>query len=214
MAPGHAASGALAGALTAPLVLQPVTPVSAAVWIGVCTIAALVCDLDHPNSRLTKALGPITWVINRLFVASAKVVFNATRGPADDQHTNGHRVLWHQVEPAAAVGALVWLGLSFTAANEWALLAGAGVFVGMCAHIAGDCCTTAGAPVSLVVVLLRLLLGCDERWRCWGIPHWMRFKAGGTIGEPLATAVLTTGAVAASVLLLPGAWSAVASLAR
>lgn len=214
MAPGHAASGALAGAVTAPLVLPDAPLLVIGLYIAVATVAALMPDLDHPHSRLTKALGPITWLVSKLFVWSAKAVLEATRGPDDPKRTNGHRMLWHQVEPAAALAALVGFGVSLSPAHGLAWPVAVAVCVGMCAHICGDCCTHAGVPFSLTVVLIRGALGCEERWKHYGIPRCLRFETGGKFGEPVTTAVLGVGAVVAAVWLLPGAGPYLLQLAR
>ncbi|WP_341721505.1 metal-dependent hydrolase [Thermobifida halotolerans] len=104
----HAATGALAGvAVAAPLTAAtgvPPTPVSLLAWAALGAGAALVPDLDHPSSTVTRSQGPVTDLLSRGVRALSLAVYRRTRTPADNSGGE-HRHLVHTPAFAIAVGA-------------------------------------------------------------------------------------------------------------
>lgn len=197
MAPGHMAHGALAGLVLAPLVPHPSgLLVSTALFVITTTIGALVPDLDHPKSRLTHALGPVTMVLSFCLVRLSKAVYMATRTKRDSPGTNGHRALTHTPVFALAVGTGLFLVLVPTAVHAYALLLALGLTVGCLAHLCGDSCTNSGVP--WLWPLMGRGVNRGKRWAHHGIPKALRFETGGTVGEPLMTLASVAACVGVS----------------
>ncbi len=176
MAPGHMTHGAIAGLALAPLAPHPLGPVpSAALFVGLSVVGALVPDLDHPKSRLSHALGPITWVLNKILVRLSKEIFYATRTSRDYKDTNGHRGFTHTPVFAAVVAVGVMCGLEATSAHAVALLAGEALGAGCLAHLCGDSLTNSGVPWRWPLVDRQT----GRRWQHYGIPKRLRFETGG-----------------------------------
>nr|WP_133740190.1 metal-dependent hydrolase [Actinorugispora endophytica] len=124
----HAATGVLAGiAVTAPLhvaVGGPQGPVGLAAWAVLGAGAALVPDLDHPSSTVTRSQGFVTGLLSRGARSLSLAVYDFTRTPADDSG-GGHRHLLHTPAFAVAVGALTGLACQLswwaTTATVWFL---------------------------------------------------------------------------------------------
>ncbi len=118
MGKSHALSGAvgwLAGCATFTQLVHAPSPT--AVWAGAAVSAgfALLPDLDHPGSTVSRALGPATraasWVTSR---ASSVIRGKSCRHCAG-KAGGGHRGLTHTAAGAAGVGCVVtglhvWLG--------------------------------------------------------------------------------------------------------
>lgn len=107
----HAATGAVAGVLLAWAGnAAPLASVAAAV---LCAGAALVPDLDHKNSIVTRAHGPITGKLSGVVRGLSAIVYKATRTPWEASHEAGkhsvgkHRYLTHTLAFAIAMGLLV-----------------------------------------------------------------------------------------------------------
>lgn len=181
MAHGHAVSGVLAGALTLPMLDVPVAYRGG--YLVVCSVFALVPDLDHRSARLSRMLPPITTAVCRLLTWTSQVMFYATREDRDQRRSNGHRALTHTIVFAVAVGLLLAAVLPLTGVPYPMLWALAGT-VGCLAHIAGDCCTEHGCPI-----LWPLNLG-GQRWRRLGIPVWFRFKTGKWVEKSVISPLL------------------------
>ena len=186
MAPGHLAHGVLAGLALAPFI--PPTNhswVSIALFVGTSAVGSLVPDLDHPRSRLTRLGGPITWLIHRSLVVLSQSVYSWTRGPRDRIHGASHRTLTHTPVFAMVVGAFLYsaLWISGNPVRAYALIVAVGMTIGCLAHLIGDSCTHAGIPWLWPIKIH------GQRWRHRGIPGALRFTTGGSIGEPLMTAL-------------------------
>lgn len=69
----HAASGGLAFAASAPLLLSglgvELSPIGLVVGVVAAAGAALLPDLDHPSSTVARALGPLSGAVARMVVA-------------------------------------------------------------------------------------------------------------------------------------------------
>lgn len=115
----HAATGVLAGLLLGPAIglhgLAEVGPFAAT-----CAGYALLPDLDHPTSTVTRKLGPITRAASAGLRAMSAALYRATKGPRDEQCDGTHRHATHTVLFAALAGVLCW---ATTAAwGGWAVL--------------------------------------------------------------------------------------------
>ncbi len=185
LAPGHVTHGVLFGLAAAPLAPQPHGPVlSAVVFAVVSAVSALVPDLDHPRARLTRAGGFLTHGLHRVLLALSIAVYDATATRYDRPGGGGHRALTHTPVFAAVLALVVFAGLrAIPATRGDAELVALGLFVGQLAHLVGDSCTHAGIPW-----LWPLKWGGrGRRWAHHGIPKWMRFTTGGSVGEPVMT---------------------------
>jgi membrane-bound metal-dependent hydrolase YbcI (DUF457 family) len=174
MAHGHWVEGCLAGEVTYEIMpFHHATGGAAAVQLVAYTllvaVASLAPDIDHPKSRISTSLGPITGLLSFLVIRFAKFVYYLTQGPADPQHTDGHRALTHTPVAGAVVAAGVWLAIP----GPWAAFYASSLLVGWLTHLFGDSCSNSGIPV-----FAPLRIG-GASWRHHGIPHWMRFKTGG-----------------------------------
>lgn len=115
---GHAATGALAGALTSSVIGALTgaelglagTAVSALLGAG----AALLPDLDADGATAYRSGGPVTWVLGESFQWLARVAYRSTRLPHDPPGDGEHRGLVHTPIFAVAVGLLVALGALIT----------------------------------------------------------------------------------------------------
>lgn len=191
MAHGHAVSGVLAGGLTLPLLDVPIA--YRAGYVIVCSVFALVPDLDHHSARLGRMLPPLCWALTWL----AKVAFYATRTEKDPRRTNGHRALTHTIVFAVFVGLLALVALTpfgVPYAPMWAFACMGGCL----AHIAGDCCTEHGCPILWPLEL------DGQRWRRLGIPTWFRFKTGKWVEKSLISPVLVFLACTVLAWQVPG----------
>lgn len=114
----HAATGAFAGiaATIGYTTLTGTDPTLALIVAGVATGAgaALLPDLDHPNSTATHSLGPLTRLISLLVQWLSRLTYKATGTTYDDKEGT-HRTLTHTLIFAIAVGALIG-----AAATRWA----------------------------------------------------------------------------------------------
>ncbi|MFC7327088.1 metal-dependent hydrolase [Marinactinospora rubrisoli] len=113
MGSSHAASGALAGAGAAALLAPAVSDgglfdLAAGVLVGAG--AALLPDLDHPQSTATRSQGPLTRLAHAGVARASRAVFLRTRTGADlggHDRDGVHRHLSHTPLVALAVGAAV-----------------------------------------------------------------------------------------------------------
>lgn len=197
MSHGHAVSGVLAGGLTLPLLDVPIA--YRAGYVIVCSVFALVPDLDHPSARLGRMLPPLCW----LLTFAAKVAFYATRTAKDPPRTNGHRALTHTFAFALAMWPLTALVLwLITALSGWNVphipLWSMATMVGCLAHILGDCCTEHGCPILWPIEL------DGQRWRRLGIPMWFRFKTGKWVEKSLISPLLVFAACTVLAWQVPG----------
>ncbi len=194
MAPGHVTHGVLFGLAAAPFAPQPNGPVlSAVIFTAVSAFGALVPDLDLPGSRLTRAGGFVTHALHRVLLGLSIAVYDATATRYDRPVGNGHRTLTHTPVFTAVLALVVFAGLRAAPATRGdAELVALGLFVGQFAHLVGDSCTHAGIPWLWPLKCW----GRGRRWAHHGIPKWMRFTTGGSVGEPVMTWVSTVLCVA------------------
>lgn len=139
----HKLQGTAVGLATAPIFVPGFW--EGVVWVGLSTFCALLPDIDHAGSTITKSLGPITrsisWIVRQV---------------------SPHRGLTHS---ALGIGSLLVVLASF--APAWVACA---VAVGCLTHVAGDMLTTARVrfwwPFSNRKVGFRMLRtgGWCERW--------------------------------------------------
>lgn len=161
----HAATGSLAGVVVAGL-LGDAGLVELATGAAVGAGAALLSDLDHPNSTATRSQGPASRAVCSGLRSLSGVVFQGTRTRYDDgcEDDGGrHRHLTHTLPACVAVGALVW-----TVSSHWI---GAAVVLWLLISLGlrgvGQCLTgrdrrelsqwttvTVGAAVAVVVVMV------------------------------------------------------------
>lgn len=114
----------------------------------VCAGAALLPDIDHPNSRITHAGGAVTealcWVVRR----------------------GGHRGPTHYLSSGVLAGAVAGGLAALLSPVLWWI--GLAVGAGWVAHILGDGCTEGGVP----------LWGPWDRRQRWVLWELLRFKTG------------------------------------
>jgi membrane-bound metal-dependent hydrolase YbcI (DUF457 family) len=121
MARSHALSGA-AGWLTAAALSTaaglPWTPSTVLVGTVVTAGAAMLPDIDCPDSHAGRSLGPITNRLARAVAASSHRVYERTATPLDrsDRYRRGHRGVTHTIAVAVALGLAV-TALAFTPAG-------------------------------------------------------------------------------------------------
>ncbi|MDQ0376555.1 metal-dependent hydrolase [Amycolatopsis thermophila] len=152
----HALTGWCAGLALAPAL--GAGSLHEAVVFGATTAGfALLPDLDHPEARASRSLGPITGGASWALRAASSVLYRATMGPRDEQWRTGeHRHLSHTVlfavalgfataaatavGGAAVVGVVVWFALLLAAGalGRWIWLVGGGAAVVWLAQAGGD----------------------------------------------------------------------------
>lgn len=125
MARGHALMGAviwLGGCAAAAQFRDGHLPSLALVAIGtpVCAGWAIVPDIDHPNSTISRSLGPVSRGVAELAAGSSRLIHEATRTQWDRPDEDGHRTVTHTLIGALVFGAVVglagWLGGPWVAA--------------------------------------------------------------------------------------------------
>lgn len=131
MGRSHAASGWVAGLALAGIVgltgVAEVAPFAA-------TVAgfALLPDLDHPGSRASRLLGPVTGALSRFLRWCSARLYAVTKGPKDERCEGKHRHMTHTLVFAVLLG-----GLTAWVTAAW------------------------GVPAVLVVLALGMLLAVD-----------------------------------------------------
>lgn len=114
MRAGHAITGLCAGLAAAPAL--GVTSPAAVVFGGVVTSgAALLPDLDHPGATATRRLGWLTRGLSKGLRAGSAHLYEATKGPRDENCNGTHRHMTHSVLFAALLGTLVGFGSHWAA---------------------------------------------------------------------------------------------------
>lgn len=216
MARGHFLSGAVAGLLSSPLsvVLAPTgveTPARAlalsAAYSAVVGVGALWPDIDHKPAFISKVIPGVSQAVCWVMRHASMAVYEATRTERD-RKGGCHRTLTHTLPFVLLTGAGVAAVLLATPAAPWAAFVGVALALGTLVHILGDAMTLSGVPVRWP-----LLDSKGRRWSTWGL-RW--FRAGGPVGERIATLVFTglAAGLACLVLLAGGSpwWMPVASL--
>lgn len=123
MGRSHAISGAAGWlgvcAAAAPLVGRPPVVVTTCGAV-VAAAAALLPDVDHPQSTVSRSLGPVTGTIARVVSRASDTIRDATCGCCTTRGGDGHRTLTHTAVFAVAAGVVVsaagWVGGHITAA--------------------------------------------------------------------------------------------------
>lgn len=219
MAKGHFVSGLAAGLLSSPLAvaLAPAgteSPARSLALAGAFTalvgVGALWPDIDHKPALISKIVPGLSQLTCWIMRALSEATYQATRTDRD-RPTGCHRTLTHTVPFVFLTGAGLAAVLLVTPAAPWAWFVGIALGLGTATHIFGDSLTLSGVPVRWP-----LLDRKGRRWATYGAPRWMRFRAGGPVGEKVATlgfAGLAAG-VGALVLAADGApwWMPVLAL--
>lgn len=103
----HALSGAAVGLAVAgyaPLVVGVVPSAGTILTFGaVCAGAALLPDLDHPNSMATRHFSTASWIASNLVRPFSGLVYDLTKGSRDTGRGT-HRGLTHTLLGALALG--------------------------------------------------------------------------------------------------------------
>lgn len=111
MGPTHAMSGAAVGLAVAAVVPAswggPSSAAETFVWGGVCAGAALLPDLDLPQSTVARAFGMVSHGAAQALNVASSAFYEATRTRVDNHRDSGHRTLTHTLVFAVALGALV-----------------------------------------------------------------------------------------------------------
>lgn len=121
--PTHAMSGLLTWAAVTSLAsnhpIGQLTPQSWAVGAVLATGAALLPDLDHPSSTISRTFGPISQGMSTAINTISGFVYRTTRTRRDSNRGGGHRGLTHTLVFAllAAVGTTAVVQTS----QKWAL---------------------------------------------------------------------------------------------
>ncbi|WP_181399901.1 metal-dependent hydrolase [Actinokineospora spheciospongiae] len=121
--PTHAMSGLAAWAgVTALATGSAVGNLSAKGWLVgavLATGAALLPDLDHPESTVSSTFGPVTAAASKLINAISHGVYRLTRTKRDSNRDGGHRGLTHTL--VFAVLAAVVTTATVQTSRSWAL---------------------------------------------------------------------------------------------
>lgn len=175
MALGHQLTGAAAGLMVAPLVPHPEAPWATPGFVIITTVCSLLPDMDQPGSKLSRSLGPLTWMLSWLLGWISRVVYYATRSTHDKPSCGtGHRTFTHTALWCLLCALVVFLCLLSPVGPSWAIWAATAVLVGNLAHIWGDAMTLHGVP------FWAPLSRGGKRWACvWAAPKPLRFRAGG-----------------------------------
>lgn len=162
MGKSHAISGAavwLGGCAGLASVGHPAGIIAMVAGTPICAAAALLPDLDHPNSIASRSLGPVTkllaWGISK---------------------SCGHRGLTHTGVAAVAVGGVATLGAGLGIGWTWWWL-GFAIGLGHLVHILGDCMTLSACPLLWPLPIGRLPRDRDG-WRTVGLWYPLRFRTG------------------------------------
>lgn len=116
----HAATGLLAGMLLGPVIgLHGMAEIGP--FATTCAGYALLPDLDHPFSTVTRKLGVITETLSAGLRALSGWLYQVTKGPSDERGRGEHRHATHTVLFAVLIGFLCWA--STWAWGGWAVAA-------------------------------------------------------------------------------------------
>ncbi|TWP45995.1 metal-dependent hydrolase [Lentzea tibetensis] len=141
--PTHAMSGLLAwSAVTALAASHPIgqlSPQSWAVGAVLATGAALLPDLDHPGSTISRTFGALSSGASAGINALSSVVYRITRTKRDSKRDGGHRGLTHTL--VFAVVAAVLTTTVVQTSQKWALPVMMFLFAGLAVRgIMNDWC--------------------------------------------------------------------------
>lgn len=109
MGPTHAMSGAAVGLAAAAILPAgwggPTSLAETFAWAGVCAGAALLPDLDHPQSTVARSFGIVSQLVSEGLNAVSAAFHGLTGTRRDGTRTDGHRTLTHTLLFAVALGA-------------------------------------------------------------------------------------------------------------
>lgn len=129
LAVGCAALGAVDGAADLMGVTETIPAAPAILAVALTGGAALLPDIDHRNSTVAKALGPITGVIARAVDELSLSIYHATRTPKDPpSRESGHRLATHTYVGSAVFGLLTVVACWV---SEWGTAAVSALVVGL-----------------------------------------------------------------------------------
>lgn len=200
MGKNHFISGGITGGVYCSLLGVPL--IETPVIIVIVMFFALVPDVDCPGSTVTRDLWiigrPISWFIRRL----SHVVYEATKGPRDEDWEGTHRHLSHTVVFALVMGGGLFAATSPFTDEHSALVLGGAAALGCWTHCLGDSLTVMGCP------WLWPLPIAGETWYEIRTPRLIRFHTGSGVEHWFSILVLYPGAV----LAFPGAWAIICPL--
>jgi membrane-bound metal-dependent hydrolase YbcI (DUF457 family) len=216
MARGHFLSGATVGLLSSPLAgaLAPAgaeTPARALALAGAYTavvgIGSLWPDIDHKPAFISKCIPVVSQLTCWVMRHASMAIYEATR-TEKDRKGGCHRTFTHTLPFPLLTGGGVAAILLATPAHAWAAFVGVALAIGTLVHILGDAMTLSGVPVRWPLL--------DSKGRRWSTSGLRWFRAGGPVGERIATLVFTglAGGLGCLVLIAGGSpwWSPVVSL--
>lgn len=116
----HVASAWCAGLAVAPL-LGMHTAAAAIPFAAVAAGCGAVPDWDHPGSGASRLFGPVTGLLSRATRFVSARVYQATKGPRDEDWSGKHRHMTHTAIWAALLGGLTAWGTA--AGGHWAVAA-------------------------------------------------------------------------------------------
>ena len=191
MARGHFLSGVTAGLLSSPVavVLAPAgmaSPVRAlalsVVFSAAVGVGALWPDIDHKPAVISKIVPGVSQLVCWIMRHLSMVVYEATRTERD-RKGGCHRTFTHTLPFVLVTGGGLAAVLLATPAADWAAFVGVAIGLGTLVHILGDAMTLSGVPVRWPLL--------DKKGRRWGTWGFRWFRAGGPVGERIATLVFT-----------------------
>jgi membrane-bound metal-dependent hydrolase YbcI (DUF457 family) len=106
MGKSHAASGWCVGLATAPLMGLTAAP-AVVMFATVVAGYTLVPDGDHPQSRVSRFLGPFTGALSWLLRHASAGLYAVTKGPRDEDGKGTHRHASHTLLFAVVLGVAV-----------------------------------------------------------------------------------------------------------
>lgn len=196
MGRSHMATGWIGGAGVATVINHGDYPQR--IWVGVMAMVLVLWpDNDHPNSKWTKALPPLTTTMCRLIRGMSRIAYRATATAKDKKSTGTHRYLTHTNAWAMVTGATTGLlsarygGLPLGSA---AALAGV-AWLACVIHCMGDDMTEHGCPFWWPIKI---------NGQRWYMTHLLPAKMRLTTGTTEETDLFTWWLMPISVLLIPG----------
>lgn len=138
----HAGTGLLAGLGGVYFAASSGHPLPIPEAVAACAVTAgfaLLPDIDHHCSMISRSLRPLRWLY--LLV---RMAVRAVAGEDAADRWMGHRRITHTFAFAALVGGVTQLAILRWGGPWWLPAATAG---GCLAHVSGDCCTDHGCPV-------------------------------------------------------------------
>jgi len=191
MARGHFLSGVTAGLLCSPLAVElaPAGTESSARALALSAafsaavgVGALWPDIDHKPAVISKIIPGVSQLTCWIMRHASMVIYEATR-TNKDRVGGCHRTFTHTLPFVVLTGAGLAAILLATPAAPWAAFVGVALALGTLVHILGDAMTLSGVPIRWP-----LLDRKGRRWGTWGF-RW--FRAGGPVGERIATLVFS-----------------------